>query len=175
MSQSICLFWVFLINGFIQYVYYVVVQSLSHLQLCDPMNCSTPGLSVLHHLLEFAQTPVHRVSDAIQPFHPLLPILLLPSVFPSIRVFSSEAALCMSWPKYWSFSFSISPSIEYSGLISTRIDWFDLLAVQQTLKSHLQHHNLKTSVLQYSAFFVVQLSHPYMTTGETITLSIQII
>ena len=100
------------------------------------------------------------------------PLLLLPSIFPSIRVFSNESALLVKWPKYWSFSFSISPTNEYSGLISFRIDWFDLLAVQGTLKSLLQHHNLKVSVLRHSAFFMVQLSHPYMTTGKTIALTI---
>ena len=100
------------------------------------------------------------------------PLLLLPSIFPSSRVFSNESVLCIRWPKYWSFSFSISPSNEYSGLISFRIDWLDLLAVQGTLKSLLQHHNSKASVLQHSAFFIVQLSHPYMTTGKTIALTI---
>ena len=98
------------------------------------------------------------------------PFFLLPSVFPSIRVFSSESALHITWPKYWSFSFSISPSNEYSGLISFRIDWFVLLAVQETLKSLLQHHSSKASILRCSAFFIVQLSHPYMTTGKTIAL-----
>ena len=101
------------------------------------------------------------------------PRLLLSSVFPSRRVFSSESTFRIRWPKYWSFSFSISSSNEYSGLISFRIDWFDLLAVQRTLKSLLQHHILKTSILQHSAFFMVQLSHPYMTTGKTIALAIQ--
>ena len=96
---------------------------------------------------------------------------LLPSIFPSIRVFSSELVFRIRWPKYWSFSFNISPSNEYSGLISSRIDWFDLLAVQGTLESLLQHHNLKASVLQHTAFFMVQLSHPYMTTGKTIALT----
>ena len=100
------------------------------------------------------------------------PLLLLPSIFPSIRVFSNELALLIRWPKYWSFSFSISPSNEYSGLISFRTDWFDLLAVLGTLKSLLQHHSSKASVLQHSAFFRVQLSHPYMTTGKTIALTI---
>ena len=106
-------------------------------QLCptlyNPMDCSMPGFPVLHHFPEFAQTHVHWVADAIQPSHPLLS-LLLPSVFPNIRVFSNESALCIRWPKYWSFSFSISPSSEYSGLISFRIDWLNLLAVQGTLK-----------------------------------------
>ena len=99
------------------------------------------------------------------------PLLLPPSIFPSIRVFSNESALCIRWPKYWSFSFNISPSNEYSGLISFRMDWLDLLAVQRTLKSLLQHHSSKASVLQCSAFFIVQLSHPYMTTGKTIALT----
>ena len=98
------------------------------------------------------------------------PLLLPPSIFSSIRVFSNESVLCIKWPKYWSFSFSISPSNEYPGLISFSIDWLDLLAVQGTLKSLLQHHNSKTSILQRSAFFIVRLSHPYMTTGKTIAL-----
>ena len=99
------------------------------------------------------------------------PLLLLPSVFPIIRVFSNESALCIRWPKYWSFSFNVSPSNEHPGLIYFRMDWLDLLAVQGTLKSLLQHHNSKGSVLQHSAFFIVQLSHPYMTTGKTIALT----
>ena len=99
------------------------------------------------------------------------PLLLLPSIFPSIRFFSSESALHIRWPKYWSFSFNISPSNEHSGLISFRMDWLDLLAVQETLKSLLQHHSSKASILQHSAFFIVQLSHPYMTTGKTIALT----
>ena len=99
------------------------------------------------------------------------PLLLLPSILPSIRGFSSESVLSIRWPKYWSFSFSISPSNEYSGLISFRIDWLDLLAVQGTLKSLLQHHTSKASILQCSAFFIVQLSHPYMTTGKAIVLT----
>ena len=101
------------------------------------------------------------------------PLLLLPSIFPSIRVFSNESVLCIRWPKYWSFSFSISPSSEQSELISFRIDWLDLLAVQETLKSLLQHHSSKASVLQCSAFFIVLLSYPYMTTGKTIALAVQ--
>ena len=103
-----------------------------------------------------------------------LPLLLLPSIFPSIRVFCSESVLCIRWPKYWSFSFSISLSTEHSGLISFTIDWFDLLAVQGILKSLLQHHNSKALVLRHSAFFIVQLSHPYMTTGKTIALTMWI-
>ena len=127
------------------------------------------GFPVLHHLSEFAQTRVHWVNDVISPCHPLSPHSLLPSIFPSIRVFSNESALGISWPKYWSFS--LSPSNEYSGLISFRIDWFDLLAVQGTLRSLLQHHSPKASILRCSAFFTVQLSHPYMTTGKTIALT----
>ena len=108
--------------------------------LCDPMNRSTPGLPVHHQLLEFAQIHIHQVSDAIQPSHPLSSPFLLPSIFPSIRVFSNESVLCIKWPKYWSFSFNIVPSKEHRGLISFRMDWLDLLAVQGTLKSLLQHH-----------------------------------
>ena len=137
------------------------------------MDCSIPGFPIHRQLLEFAQTHVHQVSDAIQPSHPLSSPLLLPSIFPSIRVFSSELVLHIRWPKYWSFSFNISPSNEYSVLISFRIDWFDLLTVQGTLKSLLQHHNSKASILRCSAFFTVQLSHPYMTTGKTIALARQ--
>ena len=139
---------------------------------CDPMDCCMPGFPVLHCLLEFAQTHVHKVSDAVQPSHPLLS-LLLSSIFSSTRVFFSELALRIRWPEYWSFSFSISPSREYSGLISFRIDWLYLLAVQGTLKSLLQHHSLKASVLWLSAFFMVQLSRPYMTTRKTIALTIR--
>ena len=126
------------------------------------MDCSTPGFPVHHQLPEFTQTHVHWVGDVIQPSHPLSSFLLPPSIFPSIRVFSNESILCIRWPKYWSFS--ISPSSEYSGLISFRMDWMDLLAVQGTLKSLLQHHSSKASILQQSAFFIVQLSHPYVTT-----------
>ena len=138
------------------------------------MNCSTAGLPVHHQPLESTQTHVHGVGDAIQPSHPLSSPLLLPSIFSSIRVFSNESALRIRWPKYWSFSFNISPSNEHLGLISFRMDWLDLLAVQGTLKSHLlQHHSSKASILQCSAFFIVQLSHPHMTTGKTIALTRQ--
>ena len=123
------------------------------------MDCSTPGFPVHHQLLELAQTHVYQVSDAIQPSHHLLP-----SIFPSIRIFSNESVLHIRWPKYWSIS--ISSSNEYSGLISFRMDWLDLLAVQGTLKSLFQHHSSKASFLQHLAFFMVQLSHPYMTTGK---------
>ena len=144
----------------------------SCLTLCDPMDCSTPGFPVHHQLSELTQIHVHRVSDAIQPSHPLShALLLLPSIFPSIRVFSNESVLHIRWPKDWSFSFSISPSKEYSGLISFRMTWLDLLAVQGTLKSLLQHHSSKAPILQCSAFFIVQLSHPYMTTGKNIALT----
>ena len=132
------------------------------------MNHSTPGLPVCHHLPEFTQTHVHRVRDAIQPSHPRLP-----PIPPSIRVFFSESTLHMRWPKYWSFSFSIIPSKEIPGLISFRMDWLDLLAVQGTRKSLLQHHTSKASILRHSAFLTVQLSHPYMTTGKTIALTRQ--
>ena len=140
-------------------------------RLCDPMDCSTPGFPVHHKLPETTQTHVYRIGDAIQPSHPCCPLLLLPSMFPSIRVFSNELVLCIRWPNYWSFSFSISPSNEHPGLISFRIDWLDLLAGQGTLKSLLQHHSSKESLLQHSAFFIVQLSHPYMTTGKAIVLT----
>ena len=130
------------------------------------MDCSTPGSPILHCLLEFAQIHVHWVSNALPPSHPLQ--LLLSSVFPHIRVFFSQSALHIRWPNYWSFSFSTSPSNEYSGLISVTIDWFDLLAVQGTLQSLLQHHSSKASILWHSGFFIVQLSHPYMTTRKTI-------
>ena len=118
----------------------------SCLTLCDPMNRSTPGLPVHHHLLEFTQTHIHRVGDAIQPSHPLSSPFLLPPIPPSIRVFSNESTLRMRWPKYWSFSFGIIPSKEHPGLISFTMDWLDLLAVQGTLKSLLQHHSSKASI-----------------------------
>ena len=137
----------------------------SYPTLCNPKDCSMPGFPVYHQLPELAQTHVHRVGDAIQPSHPL-PLLLPPSIFLSISVYSNESVLCIRWPKYWSFSFSISPSSEYSGLISFKMDWLDLRAVQGTLKSLLQHHSSKTSILWLSAYFMVQLSHPYMTTGN---------
>ena len=135
---------------------------------CDIMNRSTPGLPIHHQLPEFTQTHVHRVGDAFQPFHPLYPLLLLTPIPPSIRVFSNESTLRMRWSKYWSFSFSIIPSKEIPGLTSFRMDLLDLLAVQGTLKSLLQHHSPKASILWHSAFFTVQLSHPYMTTGKAI-------
>ena len=140
--------------------------------LCDPMNRSTPGLPVHHQHPELTQTHVHWVGNAIQPSHPLSspsPPAPNPS---SIRVFSNESTLRMRWPKYWSFSFTIIPSKEYPGLISFRMDWLDLLAVQGTLKSLLQHSS-KASIIRCSGFFLVQLSPPYMTTGKTIALTRQ--
>ena len=139
------------------------------------MDCSTPGFPVHHQLLELTQT---MSIESVMPSNHLIldhPILL-PSIFPSIRVFSNESVLCIRWPKYWRFSFSISPSNEYSGLISFRMDWLDLLAAQGTLKSLLQYHSSKASILQilqHPAFLIVQLSHPYMTTGKTIALTRQ--
>ena len=141
--------------------------------LPDPMGYSLPGFPVRHYLSEFAQlmsAELVMLSNHLILCHPLL---FLSSVFLSITVFSNELALRIRWPKYWSFSLSISPYKEYSRLISFEIDWFDLLSVQETLKSLLQHHNSKASILQHSVFFMVQLSHPYMITGKTIGLTIQ--
>ena len=142
------------------------------------LNSATPWTSAHQASLSFtiSQSLLKLMSiELVMPFNQLVlcgPLLLPPSIFPSIRVFSNESAVCIRWPKHWSFSFSISPSSEYSGLIPLRIDWFDLLAVQGTLKSLLQHHSSKASILQCSAFYMVQLSHPYMTTGKTIALTI---
>ena len=133
------------------------------------MNCSTPGLPVHHQLPEFTQIHVQ-----VMPSNHLIlchPLLLLPPIPPSIRVFSNESALCIRWPKYWSFSFNISPSNEHPGLISFQMDWLNLFAVQGTLKSLFQHYSSKASILLRSAFFIVQLSHLYMTTGKTIALT----
>ena len=164
--------------SFVLYMFNIYIISLQDMinfssvtQLCpapwDPMNCSMPGLSVNHQL----QSPLKSMSiESVMPSNHLIlchPLLLLPSIFHSIRVFSNESAF-LRWPKYGSFSFSISPSNEHSGLISCRINWLDVLAVQETLKSLLQHHSSEVSILQCSAFFTVQLSHPYMTTGKTI-------
>ena len=139
--------------------------------LCNPMNRSTPGLPV-HPNSQSLPKPM-CIKSVMPSSHLILcrPLLLLPPLPPSIRVFSSESTLHMRWPKYWSFSFSISPSNEHPGLISFRMDWLDLLAVQGTLSSLLQHHSSKTSIHWHSAFFTVQLSHPYMTTGKTIALT----
>ena len=137
------------------------------------MDYSTPGFPVLHQLPKLAQTHVHWVSDAIQPSHPLSSPSPLASIFPSIRVFSKESILGIRWPQYWSFSFSINPSSEYSGPISFRIDWFDPRPVQGSLKILLQYHGSKASILWRSAFFIVQISCPYLTTGKTIALTRQ--
>ena len=134
--------------------------------LCNPMDCSMPGFPVHHQLLELAQTHVHQVESVIPSNRRLIlchPLILTPLIFPSIRVFSNVSVLPIRWPKYWSFSFNISPSNEYSGLISFRIDRLDLLAVQGTFKSLLQHHSSKASILRRSAFFILQPSHLYMT------------
>ena len=131
---------------------------------------AAPGLPVHRQVLEFTQIHVHWVGDAIQPSHPLSSPSPCPSIFPRIRVFSSESVLHICWPKYWSFSFNISPPNEHPGLISFKMAWLDLLAVQGTLKSLLQHHSSKASILPCLAFFIVQLSHAYMTTGKTIAL-----
>jgi len=146
------------------------VQSLSRVRLCNPMECSTPGsLSITN-----SQSLLKLMSKSVMPSNHLIlchPLLLLPSIFPSIRVFPNESVLRIRWPKDWSFNFSISPSNEYSKLISFRMNWLDLLAVQGALKSLLQHHSSKAPILLHSAFFIVQLSHPYMTTGKTIALT----
>ena len=152
----------------------VAAQSLSHVQLfATPWTSAQQAslsFTIFQSLLKFMSIELVMLSNHLILCHPLL---LLPSVFPSIRVFSNELVLHIGWPEYWSFSFGISPSNEYSGLISFRIEWFNLFAVQGTLKSLLQHHNAKASVLLHSVFFMVQLSHPYMTTGKTIALTRQ--
>ena len=146
------------------------VQSFSRVWLCEPKDCSTPGsLSITSSW----SLPKLMSIESVMPSNHLILCcsLLLPSIFPSITVFSNESVLCIRRPKYWSFNFNIRPSNEYSGLISFKMDWLDLLAVQGTLKSLLQHHSSKASILWRSAFFTVQLSHPYMTTGKTIALT----
>ena len=141
---------------------YFLIQFSSVAQSCltlwDPMSRSMPGFPVHHQLPEFTQAHAHWISDAIQPSHPLSSPSHLPSIFPSIRVFSNESALCIRWPEYWSFSFNLSPCNEHGGLNSFRMDWLDLLTVQGTLKSLPQHHSSKASILQRSAFFMVQFS-----------------
>ena len=151
--------------------YFFVVQSLSSIWLSHPMDCSTPGFPVLHHLSLVKLLSIELVMPS-KYLVLFFPRLLLPSVFPSIRVFSNESVLCIRWPEYCSFS--TSPSSEYSGLISFKIDWFDLLAIRGTLKNLLQNNSSKASVLWHSAFFIVQLLHPYTTTGKTIALTIWI-
>ena len=154
------------------YTYCCCSVTKSCLTLCDPMDCSIlgiPAFTIFWSLLKLMST------ESVMPYNhliPCCPLFLPPSIFPSIRVFSNESVLLIRWPKYWSFSFSISPSNEYSVLISFRMDWFDLLAVQGTLKSLLQYKSSKTSMLRCSAFFMVQLSHQYRTTGKTIVLTI---
>ena len=149
------------------------VQLLSHVRLF-----ATPWTTARQASLSITNSqgpPKPKSIELVMPSNHLIfsrPLLLLPSIFPSIRVFSNESALYIRWPKYWSFNFSISPSNEYSGLISFRMDWLDILAVQGTLKSLLQHHSSKASIFRHSAFFIVQLSHPYMTTGKTIVLTL---
>ena len=152
---------------------FVVVQSLSRVRLFVIPWTAVRLASLSFSIPEFAQTCICWVGDATIYLILCCPFLLLPSIFPNIRVFSNELALRNSWPKYWSFSLSIRPSNEYSGLISFRIDWFDLLAVQETLKSLLQHHSSKASIFWHSAFFIVQISYPYMTTGKALALTRQ--
>ena len=147
--------------------------SRSVVSVCEPKDCSTPGFLVHHQFLEPTQTHVHCIGDASQPSHPLSSLLLLPSIFASIGVFPNESVLRIRWPKYWSFSFNISPSNEFSALISFRTDWLDLLEAQGTLKNLLQNHSSKASILWHSAFFIVQFSCPYMTIGKTIALTRQ--
>ena len=154
------------------YMRSVQFSSVTHcVWLCDAMDYSSLGLPVQHQLPEFTQTHLHLVIMSSNHLILCYFLLLLPSIFPSIRVFSNESALHIRWPKYCSFSFNISTSNEYSEMISFRMDLLDLLAVQGTLKSLFQHHSSKTAIRQCSAFFIVQLSHPYMTTGKTIALT----
>ena len=162
-------YWVETFRWNIQFSYSVTQSSHSALSdswLCDPMDWSTTGLPVHHQHPELAQSHVYWVSDAIQLSHPVVPFSSCPLSFPASGFFPMSQFF--AWPKYWSFCFSISPSSEHQGLISFTMDWLDLLAVQGILKSLLQHHSSKASILQYSAFFIVQLSHSYMTTGKTI-------
>ena len=151
--------------GLLLFSCYVMSDSLR------PQALQHAGFPVLHYLPEFTQTHVHWVDDAIQPSHPLLSPSSPAFNLSQLRIFSNVSVLHIRWPMYWRFSFSISPSNEYSGLISFRMDWLDLLAVQGTLKSHLQHHSSKASILRHSAFFIAQLSQPYLTTGKTIALT----
>ena len=160
----------FSLNNIIQWIQFSSFDQ-SCPTLCDPTDCSMPGFPVHHQILELAQIHVHWVSDSIQSSHPPSSLFLLPSIFPSMMVFSSESVVCIRWPKYWSFSFSINHSNEYSGLIFFRMDWLDLLAVQGTLNSLLQHHSSNASIIWCSAFFMVQISHPYMKTVKTIALT----
>ena len=153
----------------------ILIQFSSVAQWCltlsEPMECSTPRLPVHHNSLSLLRLMYIELVMPSKHFIFCHPLLLLPSIFPSIRVFSYESVLCIRWTKYWSFSFSISPSNEYSGLISFRMDWLDLHAVQGSLKNLLQHYSSKASILRPSAFFIVQLSHPYMTTEKTVNFT----
>ena len=152
----------------------VVSVTQSCLTLCDPMDCSMPSLPVSHHHQKFAQVHVHCISDAVQPSHPLMPSSPSALNLSQHQGPSNESSVRIRWPKYWSFNFSFSPSSEYSGLISLKIDWFDLLVVQRTSRSPLQHHSSKASILWRSAFFTVQLClQPYVTTEKTIALIIR--
>ena len=173
MKICFCLFdsqFVYWMSVYYIYCCYSVAQSCPALH--DPMDCSIAGSPVPHHLPEFAQVHAHWTGDASSHLILWCPLLLLASVFTIIRDFSNELTVLIRWPKYWSFSFSISPSNDYPGLISLKIDWFDPLSVQGTLKTFLQHHSSKAPILQQSAFFMVQLSQLYLTTGKTITLTI---
>ena len=158
------------LKGLLKRFCYCLVTKLCP-TLRNPMDCSTPDCSVPHHLLEFMQVHVQWIGDAIQPSNLLSPSS--PSAFnlPQYRVFSNELTFRIRWLEYWNLSLNISPSNEYSGLISFKVDWFDLLTVQGTLKSLLQHHSLKASIIWLSAFFIIQFSHLYMTTGKTIALT----
>ena len=169
-AKKVGFFWLVIFSVLILVVQFSSVAQ-SRPTLCNPMDCSMPAsLSVTN---SWSLLKLMSIESVMSSNHLILcrPLLLLPSIFPSIRIFSSETVLRIRWPKYWSFSFSISPSSEYSELISFRIDWFDFPAVKGTPKSLLQHHSSKSSILWCSAFFMVQLSHPYMTTGKTIALT----
>ena len=179
-SLFISFSYLFPFNLCIQYTFYICLFSVQFSSvtqscptLCNPMNRSMPGLPVHHQLWSLLK--LMSIELVMPSSHLILcrPLLLLPPIFPSIKVFSNESALRMRWPKDWSFSFNISPSNEHPGLISFRMDWLDLLAAQGTLKNLLQHHSSNASLLHCSAFFIVQLSHPYMTTGKTIVLTRQ--
>ena len=155
-------------------MYICSVQLLGRVRLCNPRTPWTAAHQASLSITNSQSLPKLMSIESVMPSNHLIlccALLLPPSIFPSIRVFSSESALCIRWPKYWSFSFNISPSSEHPGLISFRMDWLDLLAGQGTLKSLLQHHSSKASILRCSAFFIVQLSHPYMTTGKTTALT----
>ena len=163
------------IDSFVSAFFHLVSVQFSRSVVSDSLRPHEPQQGQASLSITNSQSPLKPMSiESVMPSNHLIlcrPFLLLPSIFPSIRVFLNESALCIRWPKYWSFSFKISPTNEHPGLISFRMDWLDLLAVQGTLKSLLQHHSSKASILQHSAFFIVQLAHPYMTTGKTIALT----